>query len=258
MVVLRRDDDDRVRAVHGLGERGILRGVAGLVGRDRQRREVDQLRLDAGTRLDLGQHDARGVLAHPPCALGAQEDGNRERSRRRRRGWPDVTRAPPRSSLRASGAGRRLRRRGRDPRAGRRVLLRARRDAPAEGRARHGGGVARLAEVAPEAREPEVVARRDAGAPLRLRVPGRRPRERPARGDPAAARDDHRVRPPARLLLHEPGDQPPRDRRRGRGRARARRLHDHRGRGRRQRQRPGERVGAGRPRVRQQSPRCSS
>ena len=83
----------------------------------------------------------------------------------------------------------------------------------------------------------------------RLRLPGRRAGQRTPRGDPAAPRHDHRVRPPARLPADASGDTQERGRGRRRRRARPRGLHRRGRRGRRGRQRACERVGDRRGRV---------
>jgi len=79
-VVLGGDEHERVGAVHLLREHGILRRLSGLVGRDGKGCRVDELGFDRGTLLELGEHDAGRVLAHPAGALCAQDDGDRERS----------------------------------------------------------------------------------------------------------------------------------------------------------------------------------
>ena len=101
----------------------------------------------------------------------------------------------------------------------------------------------RLPGVAPEAREADLVAARHRCAARGLRVPGCRAGERTPGGDSAAARDDDRVRPSARLLPDATGDPAQRGRRCGCRGARSRHLHRGGRRRRRRGQRTRERVG---------------
>ena len=57
----------------------ILRPLAGVVDGIGQRGDVDELRLDAGSLLDLRPDEAGGVLAHPSLPRGAEDDRNEER-----------------------------------------------------------------------------------------------------------------------------------------------------------------------------------
>ena len=80
----------------------------------------------------------------------------------------------------------------------------------------------------------DVVAARHRRSARRLRVPGGRAGQRSPRGDPAAPRDHHRLRPAARLLPDESGDPEERGRRRRCRRARPRGVHRRRRRRRRE------------------------
>ena len=119
------------------------------------------------------------------------------------------------------------------------VAVRRRGDAPAERRPQPPGGFSGQAVVAPATGRAGSLARRDAGASVRLRLPGGSARPWTPRDHPAAARDDSRVRPAARLLLDEPARRSAPGGRRSGDRARVGALRHLRGSGGRPRERAG-------------------
>ena len=58
------DNHNRVGAFHFSGEFCVLDSFTGIMRRQRQRRDVDELRLDSGSFPDFLSHEARGTLAH--------------------------------------------------------------------------------------------------------------------------------------------------------------------------------------------------
>jgi hypothetical protein len=81
VVVLGRDEDQTVGAVHRLRESGVLRAFARVVERDRQGCYVDQLGLDARPLGDLLPHHPSRVLAHPAHPRRTEQDRDEERPR---------------------------------------------------------------------------------------------------------------------------------------------------------------------------------
>ena len=78
-VVLRGDEHERVGPVHRVRERGILGCLAGIVGRDRESRDVQKLGLDPVPLRHSLVDEPRRVLAHPTLPRCAEDHGDEQR-----------------------------------------------------------------------------------------------------------------------------------------------------------------------------------
>ena len=98
VVVLRHDDDQRVGAVHLLGEAHVLDRLALVVKRELQVAYVYQLGLNALAPRDLAEHEARDRFAGATLTRGAEDDRDVE--------WPLHVRHVYPSTLRQYSATR--------------------------------------------------------------------------------------------------------------------------------------------------------